>query len=238
MSDIILHFEEVTLIPNSHHVCSIEDVSFQINRGELILVRVDADCEHLPLPDLLMGLDFPDKGEITFLGENWKNINDFDRSALRGRIGYVSDVPNWISNLTVDENVMLAQRHHTAKSEEEIRAKIENLAEFAGLKGVPEVRPHFVHSRKLRLLEWVRAFAGDVDLFVLSCPERGTGFGYTSVLCKLIQQALEKGSAVLWITENREIKEEDNLPQNSEYVVKGSRLLLGTVKNSMNWESR
>jgi len=224
MPDGILRFDRVSLATRRHHVCSVEDVSFSLERGDLMRVRVAAECDHLPLPELAMGVDFPDTGDIRFLGEKWSEAGDFARSALRGQIGFVSDTPNWISNLDVDENVMLSERHHSRRDEGEIREEAVDLAESVGLAGLPEVRPHLLHSRELRLLEWVRAFVGNPALILLACPEKGAAFERSPALAKLVEDALARGTAVLWITDRSGSREEKRLPVDMEYVMKGNKL--------------
>ena len=47
-------------------------------------------------------------------------MSAWQQGTMRGHIGRVFVTPGWVSNLTVRENILLAQRHHTQRPDGEI----------------------------------------------------------------------------------------------------------------------
>jgi len=94
----------------------------------------------------------------------------------------------------------LSERHHTDRTETEIRDEIEGLCRIAGLSGIPDMRPDMCSISDLRKAEWVRAFAGKHRLILLERPEFGVAQESIPKLLELIYKAIERQASVLWIT--------------------------------------
>ena len=150
----------------------ISVVTSTLNAADLMLVRVEEGLTRLPFVDVAQGLVEPESGRVMFLGEDWCAMPAGRSAERRGKIGRVFESHAWISNLDVDENVTLAQRHHTLRPEGEIAAEADALAAQFGLRELPHVRPAVVRRADLRRAEWVRAFLGEPRLIILENPTR------------------------------------------------------------------
>ena len=118
----ILELAGVTVESEPAYDSPIWNVSLRLAAGELALVRLERGVVRLPLADAAEGLAEHYDGTVTFLGRDWRAVPAGEGAALRGRIGRVFDTvgvgavgTGWVSHLDVDENVMLAQRHHTRR---------------------------------------------------------------------------------------------------------------------------
>lgn len=199
----ILEFRGVRLQPRGHDQVAIRAVDFSLAPGGLALVRVTPGLEHLPLADAAGGLVAPDEGEVFFMGSNWAGMSPDRQLAMRGRIGRVFDGWGFISNLNVDQNLLLSQRHHTPRPEPEIRAEAEELGRAFGFDALPARRPHFVPVRDLKRAEWVRAFMGNPDLLLLEHPMAGVPGEFAPRLARAVSDARRRGAAALWIDFDR-----------------------------------
>ncbi len=218
MSEIVLQFDDVKSSSDSEHVGSIEAVSCQLAAGEVLLVKVDSDSEQAPIIDLALGLIEPDGGRVLFNGKSWTEMDAFESSANRGRIGSVFEKGGWISSLTVSQNVLLRVRHHTHLNEKLILDEAEALSKDAGLPGLSNNRPEMVRDRHLRIYEWVRACVGEPDLILLSFPERGAPSYSLPRLLDMVERVAERGAAVLWMTDSDLVCNSDQL-QNAKHSV-------------------
>lgn len=75
------------------HVRAVDNVSFELGRGEAIAVVGESGCGKSSLMKTLLGLYKPTSGDITFEG---KNLKDFDSEGMRSyhaRVGYVQQDP-------------------------------------------------------------------------------------------------------------------------------------------------
>jgi len=162
--------------------------------------------DRFSLADLAQGLIAPDTGAVRFLGRDWSRCPPLEQAALRGRIGRVMDVPGWVQNLTVAENLTLACRMHPARrAGTDPVAESDRLARRLGLLGVPTGRPTGLRRSELRRLEWVRAFLGRPALVLLEQPEAGAPRAALEGLFQMAEEALSRGTAMLWITRDDEV---------------------------------
>jgi phospholipid/cholesterol/gamma-HCH transport system ATP-binding protein len=163
-----------------------------------ILVHIDRVDERLPLADAAEGLIPPTEGTVTFLGQDWQTLAADQAAAQRGRIGRMFEDEGWISDLDLDENIMLSQRHHTRRSEAEIRDEALQLARLFGLPDLPSGRPASVRRPDLRKAACIRAFLGQPCLIILERPERGVYADLIVPLTDAVQSARQRGAALLW----------------------------------------
>jgi len=204
-ADLILQFEKVSIGARPPYDTGLEEVSFTARAGELILVETERDQPRFLLSDAAEGLVEPDRGRVIFEGEDWLKM-DPDRAAeARGRIGRVFKPAGWISNLNVDENITLAQRHHSRRPEAEIFEEADRLARGLGLAEVPKLRPALLTAVQRGISETIRAFVGQPRLIILESPMEGAPADMLLYLVKTVEAARGRGSAVLWISSDPRI---------------------------------
>ena len=223
-SPAILKFSEVTIESSPHYETGLCDTSFEINQGDLLLVRMERENERLPLADATEGLAPPSRGSVNFLGEDWQRISADHAAAQRGKIGRLFDDEGWISDLDVDENIMLSQRHHTPRSEEDIMEEALQLARVFGLPGLPRGRPGSMRRWDLRKAACIRAFLGQPALIILEQPVRGVYADLIAPLVNAVQSARKRGAAVLWTVTDPKIWNHSNIRTTTRARMFGSEL--------------
>ncbi|MDB6027211.1 MAG: ABC-type transport system involved in resitance to organic solvent, ATP-binding protein [Verrucomicrobiales bacterium] len=197
-SPAILEFSDVTIESGSHYESGLWNSSFNLHAGELLLVRMEREGERLPLADATEGLVPPTQGNIQFLGENWQRISADRAAGLRGKIGRLFEDEGWITDLEVDQNIMLAERHHTRRSEKDITEEALQLARVFGLPGLPRGLPESMRRWDLRKAACIRAFLGQPAFIILEQPVRGVYADLLAPLISAVQSARRRGAAVLW----------------------------------------
>lgn len=196
---MVLAFQGVSLAAPSTDVSSLEDVSFRLAPGGFLGIEVDDLADRLPVADLAEGLLGPGSGSVRFLGKDWNDLPPFDQERLRVRIGRVFDGQAWISNLNVDENVLLGALHGTLRSSADLRAEAESLATHVGLPALPVTRPEVTRAPDLARAQWVRAGLGERALIILERAESAVSVEQLKPLVSLVAQWRARGIAVLWI---------------------------------------
>jgi phospholipid/cholesterol/gamma-HCH transport system ATP-binding protein len=197
-SPTILKLSQVTIEPGPHYETGLWNSSFELHPGELLLVRLERENERLPLADATEGLAAPAQGSVMFLGEDWQGMSADHAAAQRGKIGRLFEEEGWISDLTVDENIMLSQRHHTRRSEDEIMDEAMKLARVFGLPGLPRGRPGTMRRWDLRKAACVRAFLGQPAFIIIEHAVHGAYADLIAPLVNATQSARQRGAAVLW----------------------------------------
>lgn len=219
----ILRFETVGYRAPNDSYASFSGGSLTLRPGELAAVHIDHDSEHVPIADLATGLQEPTSGRVLLEERDWQVMNAFEQARARGRIGCVLEQPSWISSLSVRQNIMLRERHHTHRSDKEIADEADELCRLAGLKAIPALRPDRVRSRELRMLEWVRAFMGRPALVVLVFPERDAFAGACPACAQLVERARSAGTAVLWISDRADVWRQPLMAGADHFQIKDER---------------
>lgn len=224
MNLAILKFSEVTIESSAHYETGLWRSSLELNKGELLLVRIERENERLPLADATEGLVPPTQGRVMFLGEDWQHMSADHAAAQRGKIGRLFDDEGWISDLEVDQNIMLAQHHHTLRSEQAILEEALQLARVFGLPGLPRGRPASLRRWDLRKAACIRAFLGQPAFIILEQPVRGVYADLLAPLVSAVQSARKRGAAVLWTVTDPKIWNHPGILATSRARMFGSQL--------------
>jgi phospholipid/cholesterol/gamma-HCH transport system ATP-binding protein len=194
----ILKFNEVTIASSPRYDTGLWNSSFELKQGDLLLVRMERENERLPLADASEGLVSPGRGSVLFVGEDWQSMSTDHAAAQRGKIGRLFDDEGWISDLDIDQNIMLSQRHHTKRSEQDIVEEALKLARVFGLPGLPRGRPGTMRRWDLRKAACIRAFLGQPPFIILEHAVHGVYTDLVAPLANAVQSARKRGAAVLW----------------------------------------
>ena len=107
--------------------------------------------------------------------------------------------------MDVDENIMLAQRYHTHRSDDDIVDEALKLARMFGLPGLPRGRPGGMRRWDLRKAACIRAFLGQPRLIIIEQPVRGVYADFMAPLLNAVQSARARGAAILWTVTDPQI---------------------------------
>lgn len=90
-------------------VKALEDVSFQIEKGEFIVILGPSGSGKSTLLNIIGGMDTPSEGKVYFNNELITNMKDKELTYYRrNKIGFVFQFYNLMGTLTAKENVELA----------------------------------------------------------------------------------------------------------------------------------
>ena len=220
----ILQLENVTVAETHGYDVGLRDVSLSIHKSELALVLLERPFFNIPLADIAAGILFPDAGKASYGGRDWRHTLATRAQMQRGQIGRIFDGTSWVSNLDIDENILLPQRHHCSITDAQLRANAELLAKSFGLNGLPGVRPSQASPQELRRCACVRAFLGEPKLLLLERPEHGLFPALMAPLLLNIHAARERGGAALWITNLTEVFDNPELKPTARYRMVGPLL--------------
>ncbi len=110
-----------------------EDLSFSVNKGELVAIMGKSGCGKTTLLNILAGIDYPDSGKYLFDGKEViiKNTNDGIKFR-RNRVGMILQHFALINDFTVYDNVELGL-WETKLSKSERKKKVEEILDRLGI---------------------------------------------------------------------------------------------------------
>jgi phospholipid/cholesterol/gamma-HCH transport system ATP-binding protein len=220
----VLQFEGVDLIQTRSSDSALRDVELCLMPGDLILMEVRRGQLEIPLGDAACGLTRPDRGTVSFGGVSWTDMAPRDAQINRHDIGRFHADATWVSNLNIDENVLLAECHHTGRPEEEILDEAMALAARFELTEITSKRPHLISQKHSRVYQLVRAFLGSPKFVFLERPMRGVVREYGEALMELVNEHRERGCAVIWISSEQEVLDSSKLDATSCFAIEPPNL--------------
>lgn len=196
----VLSFKGVSTEPAPFFDTPLWDVSFTLSQAELLLVRMERGRFRLPLADLATGILEPGGGVVEFLGKDWQEMAADDAAAQRGKVGRVFENLGWISFLDITQNITLAQRHHSTRTDSDVEEEAIQLARLFGLPGLPHTRVSRARREDLNRAAFIRAFLGHPALIIMERPTRDLLPGILPPLINAVRLARDQGSAIIWTT--------------------------------------
>ncbi len=221
----ILRFDKVKLVTEQGGGGETLDFELDLFGGDLALINLERPRFGSILADACCGLHQAAAGVIYFLGKNWKMLPSDTANALRGRIGRVFTTGNWVNRLTLLENILLPQLHHTRRKFSELRDEAAQLAQHFGLPGVPAGFPDDVIRADHQRAACIRAFLGQPSLIILEEPTFGAYPEIIPPLINAIRKACERGAAVIWLTLEDQVWNESLLPATYRFRLTARKLM-------------
>lgn len=199
--------------------------SLRLPHGSFALIDAEDQGQAAAFSDLCSGLIEPTAGAVRFMGQDWGALPHDYANAMRGRIGRVFADDAWVPHLSMMDNILLQQRHHTGRAEEELRTETQALARVFDLPGIPLSRAEDVNPFDRARAALVRAFVGQPLLVLLEHPLQGRYLDLVEPLVNVIGKARRRGAAVPWLTLTPAIWAMQCLPMTHRFHLGEGRLV-------------
>jgi len=173
----------------------IDDLSFQIERGETLVIMGGSGCGKSTLLRHIVGVMKPNSGSVKIFGEEISAMNEREIAKVRRRFGMLFQSGALLASLTVGENVALPLIQHTQLKPDEINAIVTRKLEMVGLTGFENLKPAEISGGMKKRVGLARALALDPELLFSDEPTSGLDPIMTAVVDKLTLE-LTKGSGM------------------------------------------
>ncbi|MDF2544529.1 MAG: glycine/betaine transporter ATP-binding protein [Herbinix sp.] len=147
---------------------ALEDVSIEIQEGELVTILGTSGCGKTTLLKMVNRIFEPDSGEIKLFG---KDIKEMDPVKLRRGIGYVIQQVGLFPHMTIYKNIATVPKI-LGWDKERIRTRVEELFQLVNLdaKEFKDRYPAQLSGGQQQRIGLVRALAADPSLMLLDEP--------------------------------------------------------------------
>jgi lipooligosaccharide transport system ATP-binding protein len=144
---------------------------------------------------LCLGLTAPDSGNIALNG----HAIPVDAQKARARIGVVPQFDNLDPDFTASENLLVFGRYFGLK-DAEVKARIPQLLEFAGLTGKADARIATLSGGMKRRLTMARALVNNPDIIFLDEPTTGLDPQARHLIWDRLKQLKSAGKTLILTT--------------------------------------
>ncbi len=179
----------------------LNDVSFDIQRGETLVIMGGSGCGKSTLLRHMIGSMKPTSGSVKLFGEEVSTMKEREIIRVRLRFGMLFQSGALLASLTVGENVALPLSQHTDKSIDEIQEIVEGKLQMVGLTGFENLRPDEISGGMKKRVGLARALALDPELLFSDEPTSGLDPIMTAVIDQLtLKLTRDKGMTAVVIS--------------------------------------
>jgi phospholipid/cholesterol/gamma-HCH transport system ATP-binding protein len=136
----------------------------------------------------LIGLMFPDSGDIIVQGKSVPSLTMPDLLALRRKIGVLFQDGALFGSMSVYDNVAFPLRQHTDMSETQISKLVRQRLADVGLSDALDDSPSQLSGGMRKRAGFARALVMEPDIVIFDEPDSGLDPVRTALLCELIQE--------------------------------------------------
>jgi len=136
----------------------------------------------------VIGLMFPDSGDIVVHGQSVPSLTMPKLLALRRKIGVLFQDGALFGSMSVFDNVAFPLRQHTGTSESEIAKVVSDRLADVGLAEAVDDFPSQLSGGMRKRAGFARALVMEPDIVIFDEPDSGLDPVRTALLCDLIQE--------------------------------------------------
>jgi phospholipid/cholesterol/gamma-HCH transport system ATP-binding protein len=149
----------------------------------------------------LIGLLFPDSGDIKVHGESVPNMRMGELLEMRKRFGILFQDGALFGSMNIFDNVAFPLRQNTDKREDEIAEIVHHRMAEVGLTAAEQKMPGELSGGMRKRAGFARALVLEPEIVMFDEPDSGLDPVRTALLCQLIQQVhAENGGTYIVIT--------------------------------------
>jgi len=167
----------------------LRGLSFQLERGETLVVMGGSGSGKTVLLRHVAGLIRPDAGEVRVFGLAIEKLSEEELLPIRRRMGYVFQGAALFDSLSVHENVAFPLREHTNLSEPEIHERVLHVLSLVGLGAdVLGLLPSELSGGMRKRVGIARALVIEPELMLFDEPTAGLDPTNSKMVGELIVQ--------------------------------------------------
>ncbi len=204
-----------------------QDLSFDIQRGDIFVIMGGSGCGKSTLLKHLLGLIEPSVGDILYSGTSFTHAQSTQRDAMRQTWGITYQSGGLFSAMSLSQNVSLPLQLYTNHTPAEVADIVAYKLALVGLAGYQEYYPSEISGGMRKRAALARAIALDPEILFFDEPSAGLDPISSRLLDDLIAQLQESlGATVVMVT--HELPSIFAIANNSVYLDAKTQTMIAT----------
>jgi oligopeptide/dipeptide ABC transporter ATP-binding protein len=184
-------------------VKAIDNVSFQIRRGETLGLVGESGCGKTTVGRCTQRLYRPSEGRILFEGQDIARLSENKLETLRRKMAVVFQDPYGSLNPRMNAGRIVGEPlkvHGLVNSNREYEEKVEEIFRMAGLDpSMTDRYPHEFSGGQRQRIAIARALAGDPSLIICDEPISALDVSIQAQIINLLQELQEKKKGLTYM---------------------------------------
>jgi putative ABC transport system ATP-binding protein len=181
----------------SEVVHAVQDVSFEILRGEFVAITGPSGSGKTTLLQMIGGMDRPTSGRLEVAGQEVSQMSDGDLTNLRRhKIGFVFQHFGLLPTLSVEENVLIP----ALLSRRDSKNRAQSLLEKVGLAHRRRHRPHQLSGGEMQRVAIARALINQPQVLLADEPTGNLDTATSKTILSLMTDLHADGLTVVVVT--------------------------------------
>ena len=200
----VLRIERLSVFYGDVEVLS--EIDLGAKRGEVVAIFGESGCGKSVLFRTLTGLEPPDQGRVTILGEDLYRVGDRQRIRLLRHLGVAHQAGALLKSLSVSENVLLPLKEVAGLSYAEAGERVEELLDHLQLGAVAKLTPGRLSRGEVKRTALARALALKPEILICDDIFSGLDWGTQLYIFELFEElAKTSGTTVIVLTPAPEV---------------------------------
>lgn len=193
-----------TFVIGNNHVEIIKGVSFDVYPHDFIVLFGPSGCGKSTILNILLGLESPSQGSVSFLGSDlYKKSEDQRAQQRKEEIGMVYQQSNWIRSLNVIENVCFPLTLRGLPKAEREQKAWDILKQVEMEHAAYQVATELSSGQQQRI-SLARALISDPSLLVADEPTGNLDSKASFEIMELFKTFNNRGKTVILVTHDLE----------------------------------
>lgn len=178
----------------------LQDISFTLQKGECVALLGPSGSGKSTILRLIIGLQAQTNGKIFLKNKAVVDYKESELEQLRTKMGMVFQYSALFDFLNVQENIAFGLRQHTDFSDQQIKARVEELLEIVGLENMGKLQPNELSGGMKKRVSLARSIATNPEILLYDEPTAGLDPIMASVINRLmvkVQKDLQTTSIVV-----------------------------------------
>ncbi|EEZ88732.1 conserved hypothetical protein [Vibrio harveyi 1DA3] len=209
---------------------ALSDISFSIDQGEYVSISGPSGCGKSTLLSILGLLDVPSSGEYQLNGIDVSTLKSKRLAEIRNQeIGFVFQSFNLISDLTVEENVMLPLTYRKELSRKQAQSMASTALEKVDMQHRGKHFPSQLSGGQQQRVAIARAIVGKPSLLLADEPTGNLDSKNAEAVMTLFDKLHTDGVTICIVTHD---------PRSAAHALRQIEIFDGTLVDDRNQKER
>ena len=184
--------EIIDLVKQFGRARILNGLNLGLPEGQVSMVLGPSGTGKSVLIKHIVGLLYPDSGDVLVHGESVPNMTDDELFDMRKKFGLLFQDGALFGSMNIYDNTAFPLRQHTDKGEEEIAEVVDRRLKEVGLTEATYKMPNELSGGMRKRAGFARALVLEPAIVMFDEPDSGIDPVRTALLCELIREVHEE----------------------------------------------